>query len=114
MVPCAGNSAGTRDAGIRENARHHVITSRTGPPWNPYNYWVCVVVVEVAGTACTAGVVVVVLVVVGGALAQLDSDDAITTAAKQAMISFFISMIFLFGCFTSTSLRHRLVTGHGV
>jgi len=81
---------------------------------NPDNYWVCVVVVEVAGTACTAGVVVVVLVVVGGALAQLDSDDAITTAAKQAMISFFISMIFLFGCFTSTSLRHRLVTGHGV
>ena len=108
MVPCAGNSAGTRDAGIRENARHHVITSRTGPPWNPYNYWVCVVVVEVAGTACTAGVVVVVLVVVvGGGVAQPDSDDAMTTAAKQAMISFFISMLFV--CLVALPVRNYAI-----
>jgi hypothetical protein len=73
-----------------------VITARTDLPWNLDYYWVCVVVVEVAGTACTAGVVVVVLVVVvGGGVAQPDSDDAMTTAAKQAMISFFISMIFV-------------------
>jgi hypothetical protein len=73
-----------------------VITSSTDPLLNPGNYWVCVVVVEVAGTAGTAGVVVVVLVVVvGGGVAQPDSDDAMTTAAKQAMISFFISMIFV-------------------
>jgi hypothetical protein len=57
-------------------------------------YWVCVVVVEVAGTA---GIVVVVLVVVvgGGGVAQPDSDDAMTTAAKHAMISFFINIIFV-------------------
>jgi Na+/phosphate symporter len=57
-------------------------------------YWVCVVVVELAGTA---GVVVVVLVVVVGAagVAQPDSDDAMTTAAKHAKISFFISIIFV-------------------
>ena len=73
-----------------------MITARTALPWDLDSYWVCVVVVEVAGTACTAGVVVVVLVVVvGGGVAQPDSDDAMTTAAKQAMISFLISMIFV-------------------
>jgi hypothetical protein len=56
-----------------------------------------VVVVEVAGTAGTAGVVVVVLVVVVGAagVAQPDSDNATTAAAKHAMMSVFISMIFV-------------------
>ena len=48
------------------------------------------VVVELAGTA---GVVVVVVLVVVG-VAQPDS-DAMATAAKHAMISFFISMIFV-------------------
>jgi|SRR5579862_1011734 len=72
-------------------------------------YWVCVVVVEVAGTAGTAGVVVVVLVVVVGVV-QPDSDDAMTTAAKQAMISFFISIIFcLFYSYVITpSALHKL------
>jgi hypothetical protein len=58
-------------------------------------YWVCVVVVELAGTAGTAGVVVVVVVVEVGAagVVQLDSNDAMATAAKHAMISFFISII---------------------
>jgi Na+/phosphate symporter len=53
-----------------------------------------VVVVELAGTA---GVVVVVLVVVveAAGVVQPDSDDAMTTAAKHAMISFFISIIFV-------------------
>jgi hypothetical protein len=55
-----------------------------------------VVVVEVAGTAGVAGVVVVVLVVVvGGGVAQPESADAMTTAAKQAMMSFFIRIIFV-------------------
>ena len=57
---------------------------------NPNGYWVCVVVVELAGTA---GVVVVVLVVVVGVV-QPDS-DTMATAATHAMISFFISMIFV-------------------
>ena len=52
---------------------------------------VSVVVVELAGTA---GVVVVVVLVVVG-VAQPDS-DAMATAAKHAIISFFIGMIFWF------------------
>lgn len=52
-------------------------------------------VVEVAGTAGCAGVMVVVLVVVVGAagVVQPESEAAMATAAKQAMISFFISII---------------------
>jgi hypothetical protein len=49
-----------------------------------------VVVVELAGTA---GVVVVVVLVVVGVV-QPDS-DAMATAARQARISFFISIIFV-------------------
>jgi hypothetical protein len=68
-----------------------------------------VVVVEVAGTAGTAGVVVVVLVVVvgGGGVAQPDRDDAMTTAAKQAMISFFISIIFV--CLFALPVRNYAI-----
>jgi len=85
-----------------------VITARTALPWDLDSYWVCVVVVEVAGTACTAGVVVVVLVVVvGGGVAQPDSDDAMTTAAKQAMMSFFISMIFV--CLVALTVRNYAI-----
>lgn len=58
---------------------------------NPNGYWVCVVVVELAGTA---GVVVVVVLVVLAGVEQPDS-DAMTTAAKQAMMSFFISIMFV-------------------
>ena len=66
------------------------------------------VVVEVAGTACTAGVVVVVLVVVvGGGVAQPDSDDAMTTAAKQAIISFFINMILV--CLVALTVRNYAI-----
>jgi hypothetical protein len=70
--------------------------TRNRPAIDLDGYWVCVVVVEVAGTACTAGVEVVVLVVVvGGGVAQPESADAMTTAAKQAMMSFFISIFFV-------------------
>ena len=57
-------------------------------------YWVCVVVV---------------LVVVVGVV-QPDSDDAMTTAAKPAMISFFISIIFVWIWFV-TSTAHRYAIG---
>ena len=59
-----------------------------------------------AGTAGTAGVVVVVLVVVVGVV-HPDRDDAMTTAAKQAMISFFIGIIFV--CFTSNVITPSAV-----
>jgi hypothetical protein len=52
--------------------------------------WVSVVVVELAGTT---GVEVVVVLVVDGVV-QPDS-DAMATAARQARISFVISMIFV-------------------
>jgi hypothetical protein len=55
-------------------------------------YWVCVVVVEVAGTAATAGVAVVVLVVVDG----VDEQPVSVTRAAVAMhaiMNFVISII---------------------
>ena len=60
------------------------------------SYWLCVVVVEVAGTATTeAGVEVVVLVVVDFAESQPVTD--IRAAAKQASRNVFISIFLLFG-----------------
>jgi hypothetical protein len=57
-----------------------------------HSYWLCVVVVEVAGTATTeAGVEVVVLVVVDFAESQPVTDIR-AAAAKQASRNVFISI----------------------
>jgi len=65
-------------------------------------YWLCVVVVEVAGTSTTeAGVVVVVLVVLDLSESQPVTDIR-AAAAKQASRNVFIC-IFLFLVYRSTA-----------
>jgi hypothetical protein len=84
----------------------------------PYWEWVSVVVVVLAGTVLCS-VVVVVLWEVSPFLSftvveQADSDIR-ATAARQGMISFFISMIVVwFVTLQARKLHQRLVVGYGV
>jgi hypothetical protein len=76
-----------------------MLLPRPGTPRNykTGSYWLCVVVVEVAGTATTeAGVEVVVLVVVDFAESQPVTDIR-AAAAKQASRNVLISIFLLFG-----------------
>jgi hypothetical protein len=68
----------------------------TSPNYKTGSYWLCVVVVEVAGTSTTEGGVVVVVLVVDLSESQPVTDIR-AAAAKQASRNVFISIFLFFG-----------------
>jgi len=92
--------------------RRGVLTSRRANDHiilNLEGYWVCVVVVELAGTAGV--VVVVVLVVVVGAGVEQPVNDTRATAAKQERMIFFIKIIVVW--FVASLYEHETTPAVG-